>query len=45
MFAIDLLIDLSRGICNKLLENKKKDYEKILTTEQKARNAKNVKTK
>ena len=45
MFAIDLLIDLSRGICNKLLENKKKNYEKILTTEQKARNAKNVKTK
>ena len=45
MFAIDLLIDLSRGICNKLLENKKKDYEKILTTEQKARNTKNVKTK
>lgn len=45
MFAIDLLIDLSRGVCNKLLEGKLENYKRFLTKEQEARNKMTVKTK
>ena len=45
MFAIDLLIDLSRGISNKLLEGKLDDYKDILVKEQECRDKMSVKTK
>lgn len=45
MFAIDLLIDLSRGVCNKLLEGKLENYKRLLTKEQETRNKMTVKTK
>ena len=45
MFAIDLLIDLSRGISNKLLEGKLDDYKDILVKEQECLDKMSVKTK
>lgn len=41
----DLLIDLSRGISNKLLEGKLDDYKDILVKEQECRDKMSVKTK
>ena len=45
MFAIGLLTDLSRGICNKLLEGKLDNYKEMLPAEQQARKKMTVHTK
>ena len=45
MFAIGLLTDLSRGICNKLLEGKLDNYKEMLSAEQQARKKMTVHTK